>query len=102
LRAINDSLRLGYSIHFWRTRDGHEVDFVMYGEHGFWAIEVKRSSRLRDEDFGGLALFGAEYPQARRILVYGGERLYVEKDVAAQPVSQFLRNLASLLPRSGA
>jgi uncharacterized protein len=97
LRALNDALKLRYAIHFWRTPKGDEVDFVLYGEHGFLAIEVKRSARVREEDFRGLACFGADYPKAQRLLVYGGERDYVQDGIRVVPVGWFLDNLQSLL-----
>ncbi len=34
LRALNDYADFGYTLHFWRTRGGLEVDFVLYGERG--------------------------------------------------------------------
>ncbi len=36
-------------LYHWRTRGGAEVDLVVYGEAGFWAIEVKvyRGNRAR-------------------------------------------------------
>ena len=38
---------------FWRTRSGVEVDFVIHGAAGFWAIEVKNTARVRPEDLLG-------------------------------------------------
>ncbi len=37
-------------LYFWRTKAGLEVDFVIYGELGFWAIEVKNSKNLSPDD----------------------------------------------------
>ena len=38
IRAVNDLLRLGYDLYYWRTANGQEVDFVLYGEKGLIAI----------------------------------------------------------------
>lgn len=95
LRAVNDSLQLGYSLHFWRTRTGAEVDFVLYGERGLWAVEVKRSPRVRDGDFDALRLFLSDYPEGKAMLVYGGSRRYWEGSVEVIPLGEFLTQLPS-------
>ncbi|MDE2662696.1 MAG: AAA family ATPase [Gemmatimonadota bacterium] len=85
-------------LYYWRTRSGVEVDFVLYGTDGIWAFEVKNADRVRPEDLRGLAAFGAEYPEARRVLLYrGAERLAV-RDVLCVPVADFL---ARLHPQEG-
>lgn len=97
LRAVNDSLQLGYSLHFWRTRTGAEVDFVLYGERGLWAVEVKRSPLVRDGDFDALRLFLSDYPEGKAMLVYGGSRRYWEGSVEVIPLGEFLTQLPSPL-----
>ena len=78
---------------FWRTRSGVEVDFIVYGATGLWAIEVKHSPRVRPEDLRGLIAFRQDYPEGRCLLLYRGkERLQVEK-ILCLPVEQFLRAL---------
>jgi predicted AAA+ superfamily ATPase len=57
------------SLFFWRTRAGAEVDFVVYGDDGLWAVEVKNGSKFHDTDLRGLRTFQAEYPEARAILL---------------------------------
>jgi len=97
LRAANAYHDLGYSMHYWATRTGVEVDFVMYGERGLKAIEVKRSSRVRQEDLAALESFRSDYPMARTLLVYGGARDYTEGGVRVLSMDTFLRNLPELL-----
>ncbi|MSP60099.1 MAG: ATP-binding protein [Myxococcales bacterium] len=97
LRAYNDSLGLGYSLHYWRTRGGDEVDFVLYGERGLHALEVKRSARLRPDDLRGLELFLEEYPMAQAHLFYGGTRRYQEGKIEVLPFEAGLRALPELL-----
>ena len=46
LRATNDYLKCNYQLYFWRTKNGLEVDFILYGPKGLIAIEVKRSARV--------------------------------------------------------
>ncbi len=97
LRAINDYRDLGYGLHYWRTVTGEEVDFVLYGERGLVAIEVKRASRLRREDFDGLRAFQDEYPMAKTFLAYGGTREQREGNIQAFPIGDFLARLPELL-----
>jgi hypothetical protein len=77
LRAVHDAFELGYELHYWRTGNDLEVDFVLYGERGLLAIEVKRSARVRDEDLAGLLAFREDYPMARAFYVHpGGQRAH--------------------------
>lgn len=83
----------GGNLFFWRTRAGAEVDFVVYGPAGFFAIEVKNAGRVRPEDVRPLAAFADEYPEAVCLLLYRGEeRLRVGKTWCL-PVEPFLRQL---------
>ena len=80
------------SLGFWRTRSGSEVDFVLYGESGFFALEVKRSSVVHPRDLSGLKAFAADYPEATPVLLYGGRRTLVN-GVLCLPSDRFLRAL---------
>ncbi len=97
LRAINDLHNLGYTLHFWRTAAGQEVDFVLYGERGLHAIEVKHANRVRPADLAGLQAFCADYPQAKATLLYMGERAEQHGAVAVMPVAAALPRLTELL-----
>ncbi|MFP3912356.1 MAG: ATP-binding protein [Desulfobacteraceae bacterium] len=97
LRAMNDYLECNYQIHFWRTKSGLEVDFVLYGPGGLIAIEVKRSPHVHSKDLRGLKEFRKDYPMARCYLFYGGASpLYVD-DITVLPLAQALRDLGQLL-----
>lgn len=78
---------------FWRTQTGLEVDFVLYGPSGFWAVEVKRSCELSPHDVKGLLAFREEYPEASCHLLYGGDTPLSYKGISCLPVESFLRNL---------
>jgi predicted AAA+ superfamily ATPase len=78
---------------FWRTRTGVEVDFVVYGAAGFWALEVKNTARVRPEDLRGLQAFAADYPQATLALLYRGTRRERHGRIWVLPVGEFLRTL---------
>lgn len=81
------------SLSYWRTPSGVEVDFVVYGPSSFWAVEVKNSGHVRPEDLSGLKTFGADYPQAQRILLYRGERRELRDGIWILPLEAFLRQL---------
>jgi len=97
VRAWNDYSGNPFSIHFWRSRAGEEVDLVLYGETGLHAIEVKRTGHLRAGDFEGLRAFKDEYPPATLGMVYGGEQVEVVDGVRCQPAEAFLRALPTLM-----
>ena len=68
-----------HRLYFWRTRSGVEVDFVLYGDSGIYAVEVKESARVRGNDLKALKEFQADYPGARAVLLYGGkDRLKIQ------------------------
>ena len=94
LRAWNDYLDAPNELYFWRTKNGVEVDFVIYGESTFVALEVKNSTHAERSDAASLESFISDYPQAKGFLLYRGERaMQVSQHVMAIPVEQFLKNL---------
>lgn len=97
LRATNDNLGLGYEMFCWHTRDHREVDFVLYGERGLVAVEVKRSGFFRDADLATLRLFRSDYPSARCALFYGGTRAYEIDGIRVLPVARALVELPEWL-----
>jgi predicted AAA+ superfamily ATPase len=97
LRALNDYLGLGYSLFYWRTATGEEVDFVLYGERGLVAVEVKMAQRIRPDDLRGLRRFREVYPQARTFLVYTGSRRRREAETEILPADDAVRTLADLV-----
>ena len=97
LRAVNDYLGLDYSLHYWRTAAGDEVDFVLYGGRGLIAFEVTTSPRVRPDDLRGLLRLREDYPQARAFFVYTGSRRWHERGVHIVPADEALRNLRDLI-----
>jgi predicted AAA+ superfamily ATPase len=67
LVAHSSYRELGYDIRYWRTKSGHEVDFIL-GD-GEVALEVKGSSRVDDREFRALASFRDEYSPKKAIVV---------------------------------
>ena len=81
------------TLSFWRTKAGVEVDFVLYGEDTFLAIEVKASRRISGKDLKGLRAFLEDYPQARSCLLYRGRDRQKIDGIACLPCDEFLSEL---------
>jgi predicted AAA+ superfamily ATPase len=95
--AVNDALDLGYQIYFWRTSNGEEVDFVLYGRRGLLAVEVKRSARYSRKDLSALRAFRRDYPEARTVLVYGGNRKMQEGEIEVLPADAVFAGMPAFL-----
>lgn len=80
-------------LYFWRNRYQHEVDFILYGETGLFAIEVKYSNEIRKEDLKGIESFLQEYPTAITILLYMGKEVLKKGNVWVIPIEKFLMKL---------
>lgn len=93
LRAWIDYTNETHDLYFWRTKSGVEVDFVVYGSLGLWAIEVKNSQHIRPSDLKGLKNFKEDYPEAQAILLYRGEYLLMKGDILCMPAEKFVRSL---------
>ena len=85
VRALNDYRDLGYRVHYWRTPAGDEVDFVLYGERGLRAFEVKMAHNVRPDDLRSLLRFRADFPQAKTHLLYLGPRRWHDRGIEILP-----------------
>jgi predicted AAA+ superfamily ATPase len=93
LRAWCDYSKGRFQIFYWRTKAGLEVDFVVYGEEAFWAIEVKNSTKIFPGDVRGLLHFKEDYPECKTLLLYRGQEKIVEKGVLCVPCEEFLKQI---------
>ena len=96
LLALNSYLRKRYQISYWRSPSNVEVDFILYGEKVFFAIEVTAANRVREEDIAGLKAFRKEYPKATAFLLYGGAERYYEDKIHFTPAADFFRDATQL------
>lgn len=93
LRSWSAYAQASAELFFWRTRAGTEIDFVVYGEAGFWAIEVQNAASIRSQDLRPLRTFQADYPECEALLLHRGpDRLLID-GIWCLPVEEFLRNL---------
>ncbi len=93
LRAWLAYSRKKWDMYFWRTPSGVEVDFIIYGSSGFWAIEVKNASKVRPADLKALKSFKKDYPEAVALLLYRGSERLLKDDILCLPCSEFLRHI---------
>ena len=93
LRAWAEYSRHDADVHFWRTRAGAEVDFVVYGESGLQAFEVKNARKVHSADLRSLQAFRDDYPEAETAVLYrGSERMRID-DIWCLPVQNFLSQI---------
>jgi len=97
LTALNSALALGYKIFYWRTSNGREVDFILYGPKGLLAFEITKTARVNSAMLGGLKSFLTDYPMAKAYFVYGGTRRMYEGPIHIVPVKEMLKDLKKLL-----
>ena len=90
LRAWIDYSGRSFTLHFWRTRGGVEVDFVLYGPDGLFAIEAKNTARLQPQDLRGLRSFKEDYPQSKAYLLYRGKERLMKDGILCIPCEEFL------------
>ncbi len=91
LAAYASYSELNYDIHFWRTKSGLEVDFIL-GE-GEVAIEVKGTSRIDGRDLRGLAGFADSHKLRAAMLVCTEPELRIVDGVRIVPWKVFLDEL---------
>ncbi len=87
-----------HSFSFWRTETKLEVDFVIYGPKGFWAIEVKRSANLGPDDIRALKSFKEEYPEATCLIVSTVKRRENYRGLPILPIEEFLLGISPEKP----
>lgn len=98
LRAWIDYTIESHDLYFWRTKSGVEVDFIVYGPLGLWAIEVKNSTSIHPQDLNPLDSFLQDYPEAKAILLYRGKDKLLKKNVLCIPCEEFLLGITPNLP----
>ena len=93
LRAWIGYRRKENFLYYWRTHSGVEVDFIVYGEDGLWAIEVKNTSKINAVDLRALKSFKEDYPEAKTIFLYRGKERLKKEGILCIPCEEFLLQL---------
>ncbi len=97
LRAVNEYLKLGFTLYYFRTLAGVEVDFVAYGPKGILAFEVKSKREIFSSDLTGLKTFQQDYPMAKCYMIYGGNERRYYGSIEAIPFVDAIRNLPEIM-----
>lgn len=84
---------LDYDIHFWRTKSGQEVDFVL--GQGEVAIEIKGSKQIEKRDLSSLLAFVDEYSPKKALLVCNEAEARLVGPIRIMPYREFLSALWS-------
>jgi predicted AAA+ superfamily ATPase len=75
------------------TISGITLEFVIYGESGLYAMEVKLTSNIKPQDLRPLKEFKKDYPEAVTYFIYRGQDLLLENSIMCVNVEFFLKSL---------
>ena len=87
LFRANDYLDLGLRFHYWRDKDGHEVDVIVSRnvKTPILAIEIKSGSKPTETDCSGFDYFSSEYPKIPRWCLCTTPRRYEKSKIRFLP-----------------
>jgi len=92
LYAYKNYSGLNYSMSYWRTTNGVEVDFVL-GDHEV-AIEVKSTQAIQSRHLKGLKTFSDEYTVKKKIVISTDPiARIVDENILLMPWNYFLEKL---------
>jgi len=97
LRAVIDYFGFDYKIFYYRTVNGIELDFVIYGKRGIKAFEVKTKKDVFLRDLKPLKIFLDDYPIAKGYLIYGGKVRMNKEGIEIVPIEEALLTLPEIL-----
>ena len=80
-----------FTINFWRTKTGLEIDFIL--ARGEIAIEIKGANRIDKRDLNALVVFAEEYSPKRNFLVCNEKEKRLHGKIEILPWSNFLQEL---------
>jgi len=89
------------TLHFWRTPAGSEVDFILYGEDGLVALEVKNTRTIHPAHLRSLKAFRSDYPECVQVLLYRGQERINRDGIQCIPCEMFLKELTPGQPLPG-
>jgi len=80
-----------FTINFWRTKTGLEIDFIL--ARGEIAIEIKGTNRIDKRDLKALIAFAEEYSPRRNFVVCNEKEKRLHGKIEILPWSNFLQEL---------
>ena len=96
IRAFLEYSGLYYRLHYWRTYDGAEIDFLVPVSDGYVAIEVKNSRSWKNQFNRGFRRFVSQVDPSinvKCIGIYRGPQEEHWDDVYVTPATKFLTML---------
>lgn len=94
IRAYRSYSQKDFEIHFWRTKDGLETDFIL-GDAEV-AVEVKGSSQIHSRDIHGIKVFSqTNKPRASFVVSNESKQRIAENNIRVLPWKIFLDELWS-------
>jgi predicted AAA+ superfamily ATPase len=91
IAAHSSYSELNYDIHYWRTKSGNEVDFILGG--GEVAVEIKGQSRVDNRALRPLSAFMDEYKPKKALVVCNEGEERVVGGIKILPWQRFLEEL---------
>jgi predicted AAA+ superfamily ATPase len=82
---------IDYDIHFWRTKSGLEVDFIL--GNGEVAVEIKGTSRVDKRVLRPIKVFTEKYSPAKSIVVCNEREERIHSGIQILPWRLFLQRL---------
>ncbi|MBI1860928.1 MAG: ATP-binding protein [Deltaproteobacteria bacterium] len=103
LFRANDYLDLGLKFHYWRDKDGHEVDIIVSRNLTvpLAAIEIKSSPHPTAADCSGFKSFAAEYPKVQRFCFCTTPRSFDRSQIRFMPWQDGVLNIEGLITSGG-
>ncbi|KPA14015.1 ATPase AAA, partial [Candidatus Magnetomorum sp. HK-1] len=91
INAYNSYKDINFHMHFWRTKTGLEVDFIL--GNGEVAIEVKGGKNIHKKDLTPLLAFIEEYKPRMALLVCNEKKERIYEKIRIVPWKTFLMEL---------
>jgi predicted AAA+ superfamily ATPase len=91
MRAHSAYSESDYDIHFWRTKSGLEVDFIL--GNGDVALEVKGTDRVDNRDIKPILAFTREYSPRLSLMVCNERTKRIHGGITIIPWREFLQDL---------
>lgn len=93
LRRLISYREKEWTLHYWRTTNGAEVDLVLDTGNRLFAIEVKSGRNLRTTDLKGLLSFKEDHPQSELLCVCQADRPFALNGIRCLPWRDFFAEL---------
>ena len=92
-RRILDYREREYSLFFFRTSDGAEVDLILNIGKEIWAIEIKSGASPRASELSGLRSFSGDHKPNRNLCVCQTPRRYSENGIDFLHWQEFIKEI---------